>query len=256
MTDGVRPGGTYKTLAEQWEVLTPAEERFERARQTIGLILGPIAFLIMYYLPLPLDQNQQTLAAILSFTSVYWLSEAIPIPVTAVLALALCVLFNVPAVGPNAEDAPGDIVFGSFIDPVIFLFIGAFIIAPKAMITHGLDRRFAFIVLSIPGVARSTYGVIIAFGAIAASISAFISNTTTAAMLLPIGLDPLVPALAAVFGASFGFMMPVSTPQNAVVYGSGMIPITKMVRSGLVFDVIGLILIVLLIPVMAGLILA
>jgi sodium-dependent dicarboxylate transporter 2/3/5 len=255
MTDGVRPGGTYKTLAEQREVLTPAEERFERARQTIGLILGPIAFLIMYYLPLPLDQNQQTLAAILSFTIVYWLSEAIPIPVTAVLALALCVLFNVPAVGPNAEDAPGDIVFGSFIDPVIFLFIGAFIIA-QAMITHGLDRRFAFLVLSIPGVARSTYGVIIAFGAIAASISAFISNTTTAAMLLPIGLDPLVPALAAVFGASFGFMMPVSTPQNAVVYGSGMIPITKMVRSGLVFDVIGLILIVLLIPVMAGLILA
>jgi len=111
-------------------------------------------------------------------------------------------------------------------------------------------------VLSIPGVARSTYGVIIAFGAIAASISAFISNTTTAAMLLPIGLDPLVPALAAVFGASFGFMMPVSTPQNAVVYGSGMIPITKMVRSGLAFDIIGLILIVLLIPVMAGLILA
>jgi solute carrier family 13 (sodium-dependent dicarboxylate transporter), member 2/3/5 len=50
--------------------------------------------------------------------------------------------------------------------------------------------------------------------------------------------------------------MPVSTPQNAVVYGSGMIPITKIVRSGLVFDIIGLILIVLLIPVMAGLILA
>jgi sodium-dependent dicarboxylate transporter 2/3/5 len=530
MTDDVRPTGTYKTLAEQREVLTPAEERFERARQTIGLILGPIAFLIMYFLPLPLDQNQQTLAAILAFTIIYWLSEAIPIPVTAVLALALCVVFNVPAVGPNADDAPGDIVFGSFIDPVIFLFIGAFIIA-QAMITHGLDRRFAFLVLSIPGVARSTYGVIIAFGAIAASISAFISNTTTAAMLLPIGLgmmaalggmvqeqsdtdrdisrlrfgtalmlmisygagvggllppigtppnligiafieeetdvsitffswvltaapivllmfialctillllnrpevrrlsgaeeyiaqersslgsfsrgerntliafvvavtlwvlpgltalifgdestvygvlysrldegtvaiiaaallfllpinwperrftmnwneaaridwgnvilfgcgialgtllsdtglaeiigtgiadtfgftslaavaavsaliaiiisettsntasativvpivipianaaglDPLVPALAAVFGASFGFMMPVSTPQNAVVYGSGMIPITKMVRSGLVFDIIGLILIVLLIPVMAGLILA
>src|SRR5215203_1138310 len=255
MAESVRPTGTYKTLAEQREVLTPAEERFERIRQTAGLFLGPIAFLIMYFLPLPLDRSQHTLAAILTFTIIYWLSEAIPIPVTAVLALALCVIFNVPAVGPNADDAPGDIVFGAFMDPVIFLFIGAFIIA-QAMITHGLDRRFAFLVLSIPGVARSTYGVIIAFGAIAASISAFISNTTTAAMLLPIGLDPLVPALAAVFGASFGFMMPVSTPQNAVVYGSGMIPITKMVRSGLVFDIIGLILIVLLIPVMAGLILA
>jgi sodium-dependent dicarboxylate transporter 2/3/5 len=99
---------------------------------------------------------------------------------------------------------------------------------------------------------------------IAILISETTSNTASATIVVPIvipiaaaaGLDPLVPALAAVFGASFGFMMPVSTPQNAVVYGSGMIPITKMVRSGLVFDIIGLILIVLLIPVMAGLILA
>jgi solute carrier family 13 (sodium-dependent dicarboxylate transporter), member 2/3/5 len=124
---------------------------------------------------------------VLTFTIIYWLSEAIPIPATAVLSLALCVVLNVPGVGPNAEDAPGDVVFGSFADPTIFLFIGAFIIA-QAMITHGLDRRFAFRILSIPGVSRSTYGVIVAFGAIAAGLSAFISNTATAAMLLPIGL--------------------------------------------------------------------
>jgi hypothetical protein len=142
-------------------VLTPAEERFEKARQTIGLFLGPIVFLIVYFLPLPLERDQHTLAAILSFTIVYWLSEAIPIPVTAVLALALCVLFNIPQVGPNADDAPGDIVFGGFIDPVIFLFIGVFIIA-QAMVTHGLDRRFAFRILSLPGVSNTTYGVIIA----------------------------------------------------------------------------------------------
>ena len=49
-------------------------------------------------------------------------------------------------------------------------------------------------------------------------------------------------------------MMPVSTPQNAVVYGSGMIPITKMVRSGIVFDILGIILIVGLIPIMANLV--
>jgi solute carrier family 13 (sodium-dependent dicarboxylate transporter), member 2/3/5 len=187
LSEDIRPGGTYKTLAEQREVLTPAEERFERARQTIGLFLGPVAFFIMYFLPLPLPREQHTLAAILAFTIIYWLSEAIPIPATAVLSLALCTLLNVPGVGPNAEDAPGDIVFGAFADPTIFLFIGAFIIA-QAMITHGLDRRFAFRILSIPGISRSTYGVIIAFGAIAASISAFISNTATAAMLLPIGL--------------------------------------------------------------------
>jgi len=147
MTEDVRPSVTYRTLDEQREVLTPAEERFEKARQTIGLILGPIVFLIMYLVPL--EPNQQALAAILSFTIVYWLSEAIPIPVT------LCVLLNVPAVGPNADDALGDVVFGGFADPVIFLFIGAFVIA-QAMVTHGLDRRFAFRILSIPGVSNST----------------------------------------------------------------------------------------------------
>ncbi|QIN80440.1 DASS family sodium-coupled anion symporter [Rubrobacter marinus] len=178
MADTVRPGGTYRTLDEQREVLSPAEERFERARQTLGLFIGPLVFLTMYFAPLPLEPAQQTLAAILAFTIVYWLSEAVPIPVTAILALAMCVVFGV---------ASSDDVYGSFSSDTIFLFIGAFIIA-QAMMTHGLDRRFAFRVLSLPGVAKSTYGVIIAFGAIAALISAFISNTATAAMLLPIGL--------------------------------------------------------------------
>jgi sodium-dependent dicarboxylate transporter 2/3/5 len=187
VTEDVRPSGTYKTLDEQREVLSPAEQRFEKARQTIGLFLGPVVFLIMYFLPLPLERDQQTLAAILAFTIVYWLSEAIPIPATAILALALAVLLNVPALGPNAEDAPGDIIYGSFASDIIFLFIGAFIIA-QAMVTHGLDRRFAFRILSLPGVSNSTYGVIIAFGAISALLSSVISNTATAAMLLPIGL--------------------------------------------------------------------
>lgn len=73
MTAGVRPTGTCKTLTEQREVLTPAEQKFEKARQTIALFLGPIVFLVV-------------------FTLVYWLSEAIPIPATAILALALAVV--------------------------------------------------------------------------------------------------------------------------------------------------------------------
>ena len=159
MSEGASPTGTYKTLDEQREVLSPAEQRFEKARQTIGLFLGPVVLLIMYFLPLPLERDQQTLAAILAFTIIYWLSEAIPIPATAILALALAVLLNVPDLGPNADDAPGDIIYGSFASDIIFLFIGAFIIA-QAMVTHGLDRRFAFRILSLPGVSSSTYGVI------------------------------------------------------------------------------------------------
>jgi sodium-dependent dicarboxylate transporter 2/3/5 len=178
---------TYKTFDEQLEKLTPAEQRFERARQTIGLVLGPAVFVVLLLVPMPIDDNQQRLAAILGFTIIYWLSEAIPIPATAILSLALCVLLQVPEIPADSDDSASDIVYGSFGSDTIFLFIGAFVIA-QAMRTHGLDRRFAFRVLSLPGVANSTYRVIVAFGAIAALLSAFISNTATAAMLLPIGL--------------------------------------------------------------------
>jgi sodium-dependent dicarboxylate transporter 2/3/5 len=45
--------------------------------------------------------------------------------------------------------------------------------------------------------------------------------------------------LGAVLGASYGFMLPVSTPPNAIVYGSGLVPIPRMVLAGALFDVIG-----------------
>jgi solute carrier family 13 (sodium-dependent dicarboxylate transporter), member 2/3/5 len=47
-------------------------------------------------------------------------------------------------------------------------------------------------------------------------------------------VNPVIPALAAIFGANYGFMLPVSTPPNAIVYASGMIPITRMLRTGVV----------------------
>jgi solute carrier family 13 (sodium-dependent dicarboxylate transporter), member 2/3/5 len=233
--------GTYKTLPEQKEVLSPAEERFERLRQTSGLVLGPLAFVIVYFAPTNLEPNQQTLAAVLAFTIVWWLTEAVPIPVTAVLALALCVIFSV--VEAPEGDTTGDVVFGAFSSPTIFLFIGAFIIA-RSMMINGLDRRFAFRVLALPGVGQSTFRVIIAFGAISAILSAFISNTTTAAMLLPIGLGMLEalgdliteqsetrrPASRLRFGTALmlmisygagvgGLLTPIGTPPNLIGIG-------------------------------------
>ena len=86
------------------------------------------------------------------------------------------------------------------------------------------------------------------------------SNTASAAVVVPIvipvamaaGINPFVPALAATFAASFGFMLPVSTPQNAIVYGSGVVPITTMIRSGVIFDIAGAFLIILLLPLMVS----
>jgi solute carrier family 13 (sodium-dependent dicarboxylate transporter), member 2/3/5 len=58
--------------------------------------------------------------------------------------------------------------------------------------------------------------------------------------------------MAAIFGANYGFMLPVSTPPNAIVYGSGMLPITRMVRTGAVFEVIGAVLCVVGVAIMAN----
>ena len=92
-------------------------------------------------------------------------------------------------------------------------------------------------------------------------VSETTSNTASAAVVVPIiipvavaaGINPFVPALAATFAASFGFMLPVSTPQNAIVYGSGVVRITTMIRSGIAFDIAGAILIIILLPIMVSL---
>jgi sodium-dependent dicarboxylate transporter 2/3/5 len=64
----------------------------------------------------------------------------------------------------------------------------------------------------------------------------------------------VIPALAAAFGTSYCFMLPISTPPNAMVHGSDMIPITKVIRSGVVFDVLSVVLITFGITVMARLV--
>jgi sodium-dependent dicarboxylate transporter 2/3/5 len=95
---------------------------------------------------------------------------------------------------------------------------------------------------------------------LAVIVSETTSNTASASVVVPIvisvaagaGVDPIVPALAATFAASFGFMLPVSTPQNAVVYGSGAVSITTMIRSGISFDVLGAALILLGVPLMVA----
>ena len=160
------------------ESAPPAASTGDERRRRVGFVAGPLLFLGLAFAPLGLTVAQQTLAAILGLVVVYWVTEAIPVPATALAALALCSLLGV---------APPSEVFSAFASPTIFLFIGSFILA-RAMMVHGLDRRFALRVLSVGGVAGSTYGTLVAFGVVAAVMSAFISNTAATAMLLPIGL--------------------------------------------------------------------
>jgi solute carrier family 13 (sodium-dependent dicarboxylate transporter), member 2/3/5 len=177
---------TYRTLDEQEGRLSPAEQRFERQRRTVGLFLGPIVFALMLLIPFDLDGNQHRLAAILAFVVVWWVTEAVPIPVTALLGVVLCALLEATPPPPE-DDTSVDVVFALFTDDTVMLFIGSFIIA-QAMVVHGLHRRLAFRVLSLSWVGGNTYRIILAFGLIGALTSPVMSNTAGAAMMLPIAL--------------------------------------------------------------------
>ena len=72
----------------------PAEERFERRRRTVGLFLGPLLFALVLLIPFDLEPNQHRLAAILALVVAWWVTEAIPIPVTALVGVALVALLE------------------------------------------------------------------------------------------------------------------------------------------------------------------
>lgn len=192
LENGTRPQpGDFQDVAQKF---TAAEKRFERLRRTIGLFLGPGTAAFIYILPFKsLTSEAHTLAAIISWVVVWWVSEAIPIPATAVLGSALAVVLGVSDVRS---------VFAPFADPIIFLFMGSFLIA-RAMSVHKLDRRFAFGLLSLRAVGNSAGRILFVYGGVCALISMWISNTATTAMMFPIGVG-VISALAEVIARQTG----------------------------------------------------
>jgi sodium-dependent dicarboxylate transporter 2/3/5 len=198
-------------------------------RRKIGVVLGPAVFLLLLTLPMPgLSPAAHRLAAVLAAVVVLWVTEALPLAVTALLGAAACVVLQV---------APAKEVFAPFADPLMFLFIGAFILA-RAIFLHGLDRRVAYAVLSLPWVGARPSRILLAFGMVTALISGWVSNTATTAMMFGIGLSILAalraPGAAASidpryatalmlmtsFAASIGGLAtPVGTPPNVIGIG-------------------------------------
>lgn len=173
-------GGSHTGPSEQ--SLSSKEARFEKLRRTSGLFLAPILALVMWFLPLGLEPDQQRLAAVLTGVIILWFCESVPIPVGGLIGVAALVLVGV---------APADEVLEPFGSTVIFTFIGAFILA-QSMLKHGVAQRVAFFVLGLPGVGKSVVRIIVAFGMVTFLLSVFVSNTATVAMLLPTALGILV----------------------------------------------------------------
>jgi len=145
----------------------------------VGLVLGGVLFLLMLILPAPagLGTAAWRVAAAGVLMAVWWVTEAIPIPATALLPLALFPLLGVADIRDAA--AP-------FANPIIYLFLGGFLIA-RSMEATGLPKRIALSSIRLLGARpRSIIGGVMASCAL---LSMWVSNTATALMMLPIGLS-------------------------------------------------------------------
>jgi sodium-dependent dicarboxylate transporter 2/3/5 len=203
---------------------TDAEERFELRCRRVGLILAPAVGLLIWFLPLGLPYKAHALAAVFAFTILLWITEAVPMAVASLLGPALLVLCGV---------GPMNTIFAAFAHPIIFIFLGSFLLA-EAMQKHGLDRRLALTLMALPGVAHSPGRMLAALGGITAFLSMWMSNTAITAVMLPIvlGVFRAQPELAkqrhlatalvlmVAFAASIGGLAtPVGTPTNLVALG-------------------------------------
>jgi sodium-dependent dicarboxylate transporter 2/3/5 len=133
---------------------------------------------------------------------------------------------------------------------IVFLFGGGLAMGELAFSTGLAEAIGKGITAYLPS--NTTVALTMIFTATAIVLSETTSNTAAANMIVPIAIAvaqaadvrPLEPALGATLGASMGFMMPVSTPPNAIVYSSGYIPITAMMRYGVMLDIVGYFVIV------------
>ncbi len=148
-------------------------------KKLAGLLTGLISFiLILAFVELDASNPDVTkVAAIATLMAVLWITEAIPLAATSLLPLILFPLLSVLS---------GEEIAGAYINSVIFLFLGGFLIA-IAMEAWGLHRRIALKIITVFG--RTPDLIIIGFMLAAAFLSMWISNTATAVMMLPIALS-------------------------------------------------------------------
>ena len=211
----------------------PVQSALERPnhyglRQKTGAVLGPLLLVVTWVLPAPSGMTPEAwrTAGIAALMAVWWISESVPSPVTALLPI---VLF------PLGELAPIKTIMPAYADPIVFLFLGGFMLA-LAMERSGLHRRIAFGLIGIMGLQPRR--IIAGFLLSAAFLSMWVSNTATALMMLPIALSvaALVPdadhapnqtrafrtalLLAVAYGATTGGMGTlIGTPPNALLAG-------------------------------------
>ena len=226
MTSEPPPSTAGAAPSDHRPAKSAAEAAFDEKRRKIGLVVGPLAFLLVLAWPFEsLTPEGHRLAAVMALVIVFWVTEAVPLAVTALLGPALAIFLQV---------APAGETFRPFASTTIFLFIGSFILA-RALFVHRVNERVAFGVLSLRIIGARPTRILFAYGLIAAALSAWMSNTATAAMLVPLGVSLIrfmestadIPKkygtalmLMTTYCCSRGGMAtPVGTPPNLIAVG-------------------------------------
>ncbi|WP_228549296.1 DASS family sodium-coupled anion symporter [Dietzia sp. SYD-A1] len=159
-----------------------AVPRGEFVRSVIGTVAGVVAASVVYaVMPGDLEHNARLTAAVAVLLGIWWMTECIPIPATALVPL-----IAFPVLG---QDISVDDVGAQYGNNIIFLFMGGFLIA-IAMQRWNLHRRIALLTVRAMGT-RSTR-VIAGFMIATGFLSMWVSNTATAVMMLPIGVSVLM----------------------------------------------------------------
>jgi len=144
-----------------------------------GLYLGLFLFVAVLLTPSPggMEPTAWKTTAVTLLMAIWWITEAIPIAATSLLPIVLFPVLGIASIGETATP---------YANPLIFLFLGGFIIA-IAMQTWDLHKRIALRIILFAGIKPSS--IIIGFIVATAFMSMWVSNTATALMMLPIALS-------------------------------------------------------------------
>ena len=187
----------------------------------IPLILGPILGTLIWFAPFNIPDPAKLTAGIIVWVASWWLCALIPLHITGLIGLILA-HFQGLATWPE--------LLAPYADPIIFLFMGGFFLA-QAVEYHQLDKWMVQSTLAHPKIRGNTRRLFIALVFITAAMSAFLSNTATTALVVPIGLEILkrdeenfqqhLPLLLLLSSAASigGSMTPVGSPPNMIGLG-------------------------------------
>lgn len=152
---------------------------FMELQKRIGYLLGPGLFVLLLFNPFDLDPMKSKMLAVTAWMLTWWILEVVPIYITAMLPMVFFPALQIMDVKST---------FIPYANPIIFLFLGGFIIA-LAMEERRLHERIAFGLIRITGTRPKQ--IILGFMLATAAVAMWISNTATAVMMLPIAISIL-----------------------------------------------------------------